>query len=62
MAARADAKAPPIVAPMKSDGEKIPPEAPEPRLTVVANSLQRNSNASSPAAVSWPSTIACTVA
>ena len=27
---------------MNSDGEKIPPEAPEPRLTEVANSLAAN--------------------
>ena len=36
-------KAPPIVAPMNSDGEKMPPEAPEPRLTEVAQSLAANS-------------------
>ena len=50
MAVRADAKAPPIVAPMNSEGEKIPPDEPEPRLTVVANSLQTNNSASSQAA------------
>jgi chloride channel protein, CIC family len=38
------------VAPRKSDGEKMPPEAPQPRLTVVATSLRTKSNASRPAA------------
>ena len=47
---------------MNSDGEKIPPEEPEPRLTDVANSLQTKSSASSQARVSWPNTIAWTVA
>jgi hypothetical protein len=47
---------------MNSEGENIPPDAPDPRLTVVANSLATNNNASSQAAVSWPNTIACTVA
>jgi hypothetical protein len=61
-AVRADAKAPPIVAPMNSDGEKIPPDEPEPRLVVVANGLQTNNSANSQAVLSWPSTIACTVA
>ena len=32
---------------MNSDGEKMPPDAPEPRLTEVANSLAANSSASS---------------
>ena len=32
-------------------GEKIPPEAPQPRLTVVAISFRMNSNARRPAAV-----------
>ena len=40
-------KAPPIVAPMNSDGEKMPPEAPEPRLTEVAQSLAANNSSSS---------------
>ena len=31
---------------MNSDGEKMPPDAPEPRLTVVANSLPTNSPSS----------------
>ena len=35
-------KAPPIVAPMNNEGEKMPPDAPEPRLTEVANSLATN--------------------
>ena len=34
-----DAKAAPSAAPMNSDGEKIPPDDPDPRLTEVANSL-----------------------
>ena len=33
-----------MVAPMNSDGEKMPPEAPEPRLIEVAASLATNSN------------------
>ena len=33
------AKAPPRVAPMNSDGEKIPPDEPEPRLSDVASSF-----------------------
>ena len=32
-------KLPPMVAPMNSDGEKMPPEAPEPRLVEVAKSF-----------------------
>ena len=35
------AKAPPRVAPMKSEGEKMPPDEPEPRLSDVANALSR---------------------
>ena len=41
------AKAPPSVAPMNSDGEKMPPDEPEPRLSEVASSLQTNSRTSS---------------
>ena len=33
--------APPSVAPMNSEGEKIPPDEPEPRLSEVAGSLAR---------------------
>ena len=33
-------KAPPSVAPMNSEGEKMPPDAPEPRLIEVAASLR----------------------
>ena len=47
---------------MNSDGEKMPPEAPEPRLTVVANSLATNSPSSSPAATRLFSRIAWMVA
>ena len=47
---------------MNSEGEKIPPEEPDPRLVDVASSLQTNSSANSQAAVSWPNRIACTVA
>ena len=32
---------------MNSDGEKMPPEAPEPRLTEVAQSLAANNKTSS---------------
>ena len=42
------------VAPMNSDGEKMPPEEPEPRLTEVAHSLAKNSSASSPVRSSRP--------
>ena len=38
------AKAAPSAVPMKSDGEKIPPDEPEPRLTEVATSLAANRN------------------
>jgi hypothetical protein len=34
------AKPPPSVAPMNKDGEKMPPDEPEPRLSEVANALQ----------------------
>ena len=37
----AAAKAPPMVAPMNSEGEKMPPDEPEPRLSEVAASLAR---------------------
>jgi hypothetical protein len=46
-----DAKAAPSVAPRKSEGEKMPPEAPQPRLIVVANSLRTNSRTRRPVAV-----------
>ena len=49
------AKAAPSVAPRNSEGEKIPPEAPHPRLIVVATSFNANSSASNPAAVILPS-------
>ena len=41
----------PSVAPRTSEGEKIPPVAPQPRLIVVASSLSTKSSASSHAAV-----------
>jgi hypothetical protein len=47
-------KAPPIDAPMNSEGEKIPPEAPQPRLIEVAHSLATNSIASSAGSASSP--------
>ena len=47
---------------MNSDGEKMPPDDPEPRLTEVAKILPANSNSSSPGAVRWPSRIAWIVA
>ena len=57
------AKAPPSVAPMNSDGEKMPPDEPEPRLSEVASSLQTNSSASSQADRRvWPGRIAWIVA
>ena len=37
-----------MVAPMNSEGEKMPPEEPEPRLSEVASSLQTNSSSSRP--------------
>ena len=43
MAPASAPRLPPSVAPMNRDGEKIPPEAPEPRLRSVAASLQTNS-------------------
>jgi hypothetical protein len=44
MAAAKAPKAPPNVAPIKSEGEKMPPDEPEPRLNEVAVSLQTKSN------------------
>ena len=35
---------------MNSEGEKIPPDEPDPRLSEVASSLQTKSRRSSPAA------------
>ena len=63
----AAAKAPPIAAPMNSEGEKMPPEEPEPRLTEVANSLATNRNSSKAPSIgrlvpSWPVRIASIVA
>ena len=47
---------------MNSDGEKMPPDEPEPRLSEVASSLQANSRASKPEPPSLPSRIAWIVA
>ncbi len=52
------ANAAPRVAPMNSDGEKMPPDEPEPRLMQVAASLQTNSSSSSPPAASPPFSVA----
>jgi hypothetical protein len=38
---------------MKRDGEKMPPDDPEPRLRHVARSLQANSSRRSEAAFVW---------
>ena len=46
---------------MNREGENTPPDDPDPRLVVVANSLHTNSSANSQAAFSWPKTMACTV-
>ena len=54
--------APPTVAPMNSEGEKMPPEAPEPRLTEVAQSLAANSTTSSAGIAEIAARIAWTVA
>ena len=51
------AKPAPSVAPMKSEGEKIPPDDPEPRLSDVASSLHANSRSGSQAPDIWPSKI-----
>src|SRR6516164_10636994 len=48
-------RAPPRVAPIKSEGEKIPPDEPEPRLRHVAASLQAKSSVSSGAVRRPPS-------
>jgi hypothetical protein len=56
------AKAPPSVAPMNSDGEKMPPEDPEPRLSDVASSLARVSRPRSQKLVRRPESTAWTVA
>lgn len=42
------ANAPPIVAPIYSDGEKMPLEEPEPRLSGVASILQTNITSGTP--------------
>ena len=47
---------------MNSDGEKMPPEEPEPRLSEVASSLQTNSSSRNQPIVSWPVRIAWIVA
>jgi hypothetical protein len=47
----------PSVAPMNSEGEKTPPEAPDPRLTEVAKSLPTKSAANSRIPVVPPSRI-----
>ena len=46
------ANAAPIVAPMNRDGEKMPPDEPEPRLSEVAASSHPNNRASRPAKLS----------
>ena len=43
---------------MNSDGEKMPPDEPEPRLSEVASTLQTNSSASSQTPTVWPARIA----
>ncbi len=48
MKSRSEPNAPPRVAPMNSDGEKIPPDEPEPSVSDVASSLATNSTVSSP--------------
>ena len=48
------AKPPPKVAPMKRDGEKMPPDDPEPKLIDVATALQTNNSASSHASEVCP--------
>ena len=52
---RAGAERAARAAPMKSDGEKIPPEEPDPRLIEVAASLLTNSSAMKGAATMPPS-------
>jgi hypothetical protein len=47
-AVRSAAKPPPSVAPMNKEGEKMPPDEPDPRLVDVASALQTNSSASNP--------------
>jgi len=46
---------------MKSEGEKIPPEDPDPRLTEVAVSLLANSRAKNGPAASPPTRMSCIV-
>ena len=38
---------------MNNDGEKIPPDDPDPRLTEVASNLQTNRISRNPAPASW---------
>ena len=56
------ANAPPSVAPMNSDGEKMPPDEPEPRLNDVASSLQAYSSNRNHAPLSWLVSVAWIVA
>src|SRR5579872_7072564 len=58
----AAANAPPSVAPMNSEGEKMPPDDPEPRLKDVATSFETNSSARNQATPWPPVRIDCTVA
>ena len=56
------AKAAPNVAPMNSEGEKMPPDEPEPRLIDVAASLHTSKRASRATIVSRPVRMAWIVA
>jgi hypothetical protein len=48
---------------MNSEGEKMPPDEPEPRLMQVASSLQKNSSSRNhPPPVSWSASVAWIVA
>ena len=51
-------KAPPSVAPMNKDGEKIPPDAPDPRLIEVAAILAANKTMRSKGSARLPDRIA----
>ena len=53
-AVRRAPNAPPIVAPMNSDGEKMPPDDPDPRLIEVAQSFATNNRINSDGSVRPP--------
>ena len=58
----AQAKAPPSVAPITSEGEKMPPDPPDPSVSEVAASFNTKINTSNAGTVSRLLSTSCTVA